>query len=35
MAWMGGHNSRIGYRAVTLEPLTKEMKAIPPKARVY
>ena len=35
LAWMGGHNSRIGYRAVTLEPLTKEMKAIPPKARVY
>ena len=35
LAWMGGHNSRIGYRAVTLQPLTKEMKAIPPKARVY
>jgi hypothetical protein len=32
---MGGHNSRIGYRAVTLKPLTNEMEAIPPKARVY
>ena len=35
LAWMGGHNSRIGYRAVTLKPLTNEMEAIPPKARVY
>ena len=35
LAWMGGHNSRIGYRAVALKPLTNEMEAIPPKARVY
>jgi len=35
LAWMGGHNSRIGYRAVALKPLTDEMEAIPPKARVY
>jgi succinate dehydrogenase / fumarate reductase flavoprotein subunit len=35
LAWAGGHNSRIGYRAVVLEPLTNEMEPVPPKARVY
>ena len=35
LAWAGGHNSRIGYRAVVLEPLTNEMESVPPKARVY
>ena len=35
LAWAGGHNSRIGYRAVVLKPLTNEMEPVPPKARVY
>ena len=35
MAWAGGHNSRIGYRAVSLQTLTDEMEPVPPKARVY
>ncbi len=35
LTWMGGHNNRIGYRAVALKPLTNEMEPVPPKARVY
>ncbi len=34
--WLDEHgNSQIGYRPVTLHSLTNEVKAFPPKARVY